>query len=225
MEKYINPDSDGRFYERTDLVRANCHDCMGCYKCCTGMGDSIVLDPYDMYLLRTRVGLGLEVLLQKGYVSLGNYEGMILPHIEMGRENQCSFLDENKRCSIHENRPGICRLFPLGRNYSEGKMNYILLTKACENKNRSKIEVQKWLGIFEAKEYHEFVIAWHYFRKEMTKLFQNENEDQIRDVNMYLLNVFFVQPDAVFSKENPETMFYEWFREKLQKIKSAFAID
>ena len=37
--------SDGRLYEANDMVKADCQDCKGCFDCCTGMGDSVVLDP------------------------------------------------------------------------------------------------------------------------------------------------------------------------------------
>jgi hypothetical protein len=117
-EKYINPDSDGRFYELHSMVKADCNDCEGCFSCCRGMGDSIVLDPYDMFQLRAGLGLGLQELLEKGYIELGVFDGMIIPHIKMSESgNQCSFLSKEGRCTIHSYRPGICRLFPLGRNY------------------------------------------------------------------------------------------------------------
>lgn len=35
--------SDGRLYEANDMVKADCQDCKGCFDCCTGMGDSVVL--------------------------------------------------------------------------------------------------------------------------------------------------------------------------------------
>ena len=38
--------SDGRLYEANDMVKADCQDCKGCFDCCTGMGDSVVLDPW-----------------------------------------------------------------------------------------------------------------------------------------------------------------------------------
>ena len=40
-QKYINPDSDGRFYELNSMVKVGCQDCEGCFKCCQGMGNSI----------------------------------------------------------------------------------------------------------------------------------------------------------------------------------------
>ena len=45
--------SDGKLYGINDMVKAGCNDCKGCSACCQGMGNSIVLDPYDVYRLTT----------------------------------------------------------------------------------------------------------------------------------------------------------------------------
>ena len=87
MERYRNPDSDGRFYGLNDMVKADCHDCAGCFQCCQGMGNSIVLDPYDIYQLQGQGGMLLEELLAKGAVALSVYDGMILPHLKMREDN------------------------------------------------------------------------------------------------------------------------------------------
>lgn len=49
--------SDGRTYELNDMVKADTGGCQGCYKCCTGMGSSIMLDPYDVWMLRVYPGM------------------------------------------------------------------------------------------------------------------------------------------------------------------------
>ena len=47
----INEISDGNLYGLNDMVKADCGDCKGCSTCCQGMGESIVLDPYDVFRL------------------------------------------------------------------------------------------------------------------------------------------------------------------------------
>ena len=46
--------SDGKLYTAEDMVKADCRGCEGCSACCHGMGSSILLDPWDIWLL-TRV--------------------------------------------------------------------------------------------------------------------------------------------------------------------------
>ena len=107
--------SDGRLYSRNDMVKAGCGDCKGCSSCCSGMGNSVILDPYDIYRLTALMGSTFEELMQ-GKIELNVVDGIILPNLSMSSGTEtCAFLNEQGRCSIHAYRPGICRLFPLGR--------------------------------------------------------------------------------------------------------------
>lgn len=109
--------SDGKLYSRTDMVRAGCQDCKGCSSCCSGMGNSVILDPMDIYRLTTGLGLTFEALMTDK-IELNVVDGIILPNLKMSSGTEtCAFLNEQGRCSIHPLRPGICRLFPLGRYY------------------------------------------------------------------------------------------------------------
>ena len=88
------------------------------------MGNSIVLDPYDVYRLTSGLNCRFEDLLINK-LDLNVVEGIILPNLKMsGRNESCAFLDEEGRCSIHSIRPGICRIFPLGRIYEDGSFQY-----------------------------------------------------------------------------------------------------
>ena len=106
-EGTLNDISDGRLYTRYDLVRADCQDCTGCSACCRGMGSSIVLTPYDVCLLTNNLGCRFDSLLAE-HVELSVIDGLILTSLKMaGDKEQCSFLDDSGRCSIHSYRPGI----------------------------------------------------------------------------------------------------------------------
>ena len=50
-EQTLEEISDGKLYDSNDMVKADCHDCEGCCDCCQGMGDSVILDPYDVHRL------------------------------------------------------------------------------------------------------------------------------------------------------------------------------
>ncbi|MCD7763813.1 MAG: YkgJ family cysteine cluster protein [Lachnospiraceae bacterium] len=109
--------SDGRLYSRHDMVRIGCGGCRGCSACCHGMGTSAILDPFDVHRLIQGTGLSAEALFADK-LELNVVDGIILPNLRMsGREKACGFLNSEGRCSIHPYRPGVCRLFPLGRYY------------------------------------------------------------------------------------------------------------
>ena len=43
-------------YTSNDMVKVGCSDCAGCSACCHGMGETIVLDPYDIWQLTSHLG-------------------------------------------------------------------------------------------------------------------------------------------------------------------------
>lgn len=138
MERNVEIDkiSDGKRYGANDLVKVGCDDCRGCSACCNGMGDSIVLDPMDVYRLEKKLGKTMEEILLAGNVALRVVDGVILPHLKMTEQSdQCSFLNEEGRCSIHDARPGFCRMFPLGRLYEDGTQTYVYrkISTSCQN--------------------------------------------------------------------------------------------
>lgn len=191
----INEISDGRKYGENDMVKCDAGGCKNCFSCCMGMSNTIVLDPYDIYLLKDATGMDFQQLLNSGKIELNIVDGLILPNIAMNKNNQCSFL-ENSRCSIHKNRPGICRLFPLGRIYENNDFSYFVQKDQCKNNNLIKTKVKKWIDTDDLSNNHEYVRKWHYFIKEMGEcmvaLKQNEKSELINDVTMFILNTFFV---------------------------------
>ena len=52
--------SDGKLYGLDDMVKADCAGCEGCHACCTGMGTSVVLDPFDAYRMTAGTGKTFE---------------------------------------------------------------------------------------------------------------------------------------------------------------------
>ncbi len=70
MERNVEIDkiSDGKRYGANDLVKVGCDDCRGCSACCHGMGDSIVLDPMDVYRLEKKLGKTMEEILLAGNI-------------------------------------------------------------------------------------------------------------------------------------------------------------
>lgn len=202
--------SDGRFYGLRDMVRADCGGCEDCSDCCRGMGSSIILDPYDAYRLTTGLNLSFEQLLEEK-VELNVVEGIILPNLKMaGPQEQCGFLNEEGRCGIHPLRPGMCRIFPLGRYYENESFQYFLQVHECKKEPKTKVKVQKWIDTPEAKKNEAFIIQWHYFLKQLSARLEHTEEGGFqKSLSMYLLKNFYLKP---YEKDRD---FYEQFQERL----------
>ena len=203
--------TDGKIYDYNDMVRVDTGGCKECYVCCTGMGDSVVLDPYDINrlmqglqctfddLLATKIGMHVEELL-------------VLPHMKIeGKEERCSCLGEEGRCTIHAYRPGVCRLFPLGRYYMEDRFNYILQIHECVKKNKAKIRVKNWIDNPDGKQYDDYVLAWREFKKNaQAYMLESQDEQKIKEMNMYIIENFYKKPYS--QKLDFYTQFYNRLR-------------
>lgn len=216
MERKINMSevSDGKLYTSRDMARVGCEDCKDCSACCRGMGSSIVLDPYDIYRMSYGLGCTFEELLN-GTIELNVADGVILPNLKLsGREEACPFLDENGRCGIHAIRPGICRLFPLGRIYENGTFRYFLQVHECKKQNRTKMKISKWLDTPNLKQYEQFINDWHYFLKAVEQEIGEMREpEKIKQIGLSLLHIFYRKP------YDTERDFYTQFYERLNQIR------
>ncbi len=218
MERHIDLEkiSDGKLYDSNDLVRVDCNDCQGCSSCCRDMGDSILLDPMDICLLTGNLKKSFDALVNEGSVALHINDGLILPNLNMeNSKNACSFLTETGRCGIHAFRPGICRLFPLGRLYEDGSFRYFLQVQECAKEHKSKVKIKKWLGMPDIRRYEQFILDWHYFCKNLQERIKaGAEEEWTKQVNLYILQVFYRLP------YKPED-FYEQFAGRLAEAKAA----
>ena len=186
--------SDGKLYGPNDLVKADCGDCHGCFDCCQGMGQSILLDPLDIYRLTGNLKVTFEELLADK-IELNVVDGLILPNLKMSEVHErCAFLNKEGRCSIHPYRPGICRLFPLGRYYENGGFSYFLQTGECAKENRSKIKVSKWIDTPDLTRNQQFTLQWHDLLHAMEERLTGEDEGKQREENLLLLRLFYLLP-------------------------------
>lgn len=210
----LNEISDGRLYTSNDMVKIGCNDCTGCSECCRMVEDTILLDPYDIYQLEQVLKIGFEELMA-AYVELRVVDGMIQPHIKMRPEEGCVFLSREGRCTIHNYRPGFCRMFPMGRIYQEQGFKYFLQVHECSYPNKTKVKLRKWLGIPALDSYEQYIRDWHGLVQKVTGIIENaENQGLIKKLNMYLLNQFYVNQYDV------EKDFYPQFYARLEEAKT-----
>lgn len=211
--------SDGKFYGLNDMVKACANNCEGCSECCHGRGDTITLDPLDVFQLKNGLKMGFEQLMARG-ISLGVVNGIIRPSMMMTDEedSKCVFLNDKGLCDIHGFRPGLCRLFPMGRAYEDGEIKYILLTNECVRENRTKVKVRKWIDMPDMNSYERFLLEWHDFLKYIEAAVADaEDEIFAKNLNMYVLQKFYVDDFG----ENLE-QFYEVFGKKLLETREIF---
>lgn len=223
----INEISDGKRYQINDMVKIGCSDCEGCFKCCENMDGLITLDPYDIHRLITGLNMGsgerelllinanssidFNTLINK-HISFTVDRGLIIPTLMMSKETgKCTFLRENGRCSIHSIRPGICRLFPMGRLYENGSFTYFLQKDECDYPGKTKVKLKNWLDTKEINKYEKYVCDWHYFLRDIQDYIKSAEEEEIRQINSVLIRIFYSSP---YGED-----FYTDFYERLSRVR------
>lgn len=213
--------SDGRLYGKKDMVKAGCRDCRGCSQCCSGMGNSVVLDPLDIYRFTVELPFKFEELMEDK-IELNVVDGIILPNLKMGNQTEtCGFLNEEGRCSIHPYRPGICRLFPLGRYYEKERRSfrYFLQVHECPAPVKTKVKVGKWVDTPDLNRYEAFINDWHYFLEDVQERLESEKDDSdIKNINLFILKLFYIKPYSA------EAGFYEQFGKRLAEAKEVLEL-
>lgn len=199
--------SDGRLYDINDMVKADTGGCDGCSACCHGVGELVVLTPFDVHEIVLHGNTTFDQLLGDR-LELRLSDKLLLPHLKMqGEEERCSFLDKAGRCSIHGFRPNICRLFPLGRAYEQNDFKYFLQVGACTKTHLSKIKVKKWIGIENYNVNKTFLLAWYQLVKALAfrLKFTRETED-VKAVQEEFLDTFYRIP------ADSDDFYAEFFR-------------
>lgn len=107
--------------------------CAGCGGCCRGRED-IVLSGYDLYRLSQRLELPPRMTARafcKMYIGTVSHLPVLRLMPVKEEHNNCPFLTGN-RCAVHEARPLVCALYPLGQEISrEGEVRYYFQATRC----------------------------------------------------------------------------------------------
>lgn len=218
-EENLKRISDGRLYGVHDMAKVGCHGCKDCSRCCRGMGESIVLDPYDAYQLTVNLGRTFEQLLSDSLVELHVMDGLIVPNLKMRADTDaCAFLNESGRCGIHAFRPGLCRIFPLGRNYDGGTLTYFVLREECPMPNKTKVRIDKWLDTPDLKEKQKFLITWHEFVKKLRRAIAESGDAAARAMNVKTLQNLYFKPYDTGQNAAASGGFYEEFYLRLSRL-------
>ena len=127
--------------------------CQHCGACCRSrLGNPIVLTGYDMYRLAGALGMRSTLnLLKSRIVSvIPNDYGMPVCVLSVTPEGACCLLGGNL-CLVHDVKPLVCAMYPLGRIYdaTEGTYTYIQpYGNTCAGSGRGTIiAAAQWLSV------------------------------------------------------------------------------
>ena len=134
--------------ERMDadhVFEFSCSPGLPCFtQCCQDV--TIVLTPYDVLRMKNALGISSEEFLDKYTLILSkNHKLIPLVLLKMNEQDKkCPLVTENG-CSIYEDRPWPCRMFPLDEN-DDGTFRIIANRKLCQGlSSGEKWPISEWL--------------------------------------------------------------------------------
>jgi len=146
-------------YDRLGLdssFKFSCHPTISCFgKCCADV--NIFLTPYDVLRMKNRLGISSSEFLEK-YTTPIMLEENQLPVVVLkmteDQNKKCPFVSD-AGCTIYEDRPWSCRMYPLGLASSktdeqEGEEFCFIVDQEetfCQGFNEGKVwTVEEWLN-------------------------------------------------------------------------------
>ncbi len=127
-----------------DKFKFLCHKGLECFnECCKNQ--NLFLTPYDVIRMKNRLKITSTEFLKK-YTTwhIGYYTG--LPVVMLKMEPKCPFVSE-EGCTIYEDRPSSCRLYPLARvKIGNEEYYYIVKEDFCKGFEEDKEwTVEEWI--------------------------------------------------------------------------------
>jgi uncharacterized protein len=130
-----------------DLFQFTCHGGLECFtSCCRDV--TIFLTPYDVMRMKQNLGISSEELLDK-YTLVSQAHAIPLVLLKMNEDDnkRCHLVTE-KGCSIYEDRPWACRMYPLDLGDQGG---YKLAVDETRCKGLGKGETRRVREYFETQ--------------------------------------------------------------------------
>ena len=139
-----------------DILTFECSSQNACFNdCCRDLNQ--VLTPYDILRLKKNLGIKSDIFLKR-YTSLHNGPESGLPVVTFKSDPcsgyACPFVTD-KGCSVYEDRPASCRIYPLARAISKSRdtgeiTEYFALIREphCKGFYRKKKQTaEEWITI------------------------------------------------------------------------------
>ncbi len=161
--------------------------CTECGKCCINRED-ILLTPRDLCNASKAMNM-LPPAFVNAYCECYIGQDSRIPIVRLkpiGSIKRCPLLKDRK-CSIHQAKPAVCAMFPVGRavtidkdSYNQdgvlsSQIQYILNPITCGDQSETHT-VRDWLNAFHIPLEDEFFLKWHGCIAELSSFIRKEEK-------------------------------------------------
>ena len=172
--------------------------CRRCGKCCKNQQE-VIFTARDLFNIAHKKDITTgQAIKQYGEAYIG--PSSLVPLARMvpnGPHGNCPLMNEDGRCSVHDCKPVVCALYPLGRiimsaqpgaaleDAGEVRVKYIMNEYNCGSAQRTNT-VRDWLARFHIPEHDEFFLQWNHLIAAIStaahKLRDEDRERELREL-------------------------------------------
>lgn len=193
-EKYL----ESFLEHKVDLEDTFEFGCKQCGNCCRNRDEPIMIMGYDLYNIAKALNLSpVDALGKYTKGILGEDSKLPIAILKERLDGSCSLLRKGK-CTIQEDKPITCRIYPLGRFFDGKQFIYIKQDNECKGEKK-EIKVKDWLVDFHIFEMDEPCLMWTQMvmtlAKYMQKLLKKNNPEKIKDFQDTFLYAMYLRFD------------------------------
>ncbi|MBI5533807.1 MAG: YkgJ family cysteine cluster protein [Deltaproteobacteria bacterium] len=225
-----------------DTFCFECHAGLSCFtQCCRDV--SIALTPYDVLRLKNRLQMKSQDFVEQHILlpPMAQKQKLPTPFLKMNEEDnkRCPFVKEGG-CSVYEDRPWACRMYPVGLASSRSDAQpdgeeffFLIRSEVCKGLDRGRtMTIREWQRdqqtqahdaaneAFKAVTLHRFLRDGYVLEPEHRQMFFMAcyNLDRFREFvfQSSFLKKFEIDPKRVdaLSRDDEELLkfAYEWVR-------------
>lgn len=196
-------------------------ECEMCGECCRKREEPIIITGVDVFRIAKALKIETGDVLAKYTLCHIGYDSH-LPVIVLKErlDGSCSFLRKGK-CSIQQNKPAVCALYPLGRFYDgqNRTFHYFVNPYTCQSSHKTGKDwtLEEWMELFDLKESEEMTAEWN---RMMFGLAVETRKIKKEVVRNKMLDVLLI---ALYLGYDTNYPFVDQVRLHMEKIKKIFA--
>lgn len=157
--------------------------CKQCGSCCRNRCEAVVITGVDIYYMARELGITPQEFIEKNtHVNIGPHSKVPIISLAERMDGSCRML-RNGKCMVHNSKPSVCAIYPLGRMVINGDNHFSYFTQenCCPGCNGAEEHtVREWVGSFNLEQRDPECIKWNGLLDKMAR-FMLKNEKKMTE--------------------------------------------
>lgn len=204
-------------------------DCKMCGSCCRKRQEPILMTGLDIFRIAQALGIPPKQVIEEkteGYIGDQSHVPVLV--LKERLDGSCSLMRKGK-CMVHNNKPVVCALFPLGRMYNTitHEIQYFKNPHSCMTgcKGGKTWTLQEWLDEFNIGNLNEESMAWNKLITGVVTVTSKIDKDKIPDEMVAAIGSCFYLNYDITKPYVEQVKMNMYFLQKIFKVRFRMEIN